>query len=181
MREVESWSPKAGSDAPVHYRAAEAEAWAAGYNAAVEDWSPQAGGNLRAQVAEVNADIARLRAAAEANSNDAEIEAAHDLATDVERLFGMLSWPGVESPRAGGDTVTVWVMPHDDPEVVWIVNDERDMEGNWTDLHTEGIDAGSLQEYLDTWTRLEMPAGLYRHGSREAINAWVEAHVDGEG
>lgn len=81
--------------------------------------------------------------------------------------------------REPGDTITVWVMPHDDPEVGWVVNDRADMVGNWDDLVDQEIAQGSFDDYLASWTCLEMPKRLWLDGPRWKVNAWVEAKVNG--
>lgn len=76
------------------------------------------------------------------------------------------------------DTITVWVMPHDDPEVVWVVNERDDMWGNYRDMGGTGL--GGFDAYLDSWTRLEMPRSVFMSAD-PVIHAWVEAHVNGTG
>lgn len=35
------------------------------------------------------------------------------------------------------DTITVWVMPHDDPDVEWVINSRSDMKGSFDSLLDE--------------------------------------------
>jgi hypothetical protein len=97
------------------------------------------------------------------------------------------------------DTVTVWVMPHDDEE--WVINDEQDMQQNFDDFVNETEDeisilglqfepARVLREadpvayrenflaYCQGWEEMEMPWDLWYHGTKDVQNEWVSARVD---
>jgi hypothetical protein len=96
---------------------------------------------------------------------------ADDLAETVHELDAHLSAGGTppeawsESPDAPHmdepTTERFWIMPHDDPSVRVVVNDEADMRGNYTDGKRDGsIPADvTFADYLATWEMIDLPAG----------------------
>lgn len=103
--------------------------------------------------------------------------------------------------------VTVWVMPHDDDDVRWVINTRDDMEGNFADLleeatgsvaiHVPGacdsvtyhpadvfaaVDPDAykieLARYCEGWTRMEIPFEVYFAADDNAARDWVTAHIE---
>lgn len=68
------------------------------------------------------------------------------------------------------NTITVWVMEHDDPDVEFVINDEDDMRGNWE----EGNYQMPFSDYCDTWTKLEMPISVW---NSDNAKEWVRHNV----
>lgn len=69
--------------------------------------------------------------------------------------------------------VTVWIMEHDDPEVQYVVNELENMRENYADLVADGFFAFSFEEYLASWTRVEMPTRIFE-ADYPVRNAWIE-------
>lgn len=79
-------------------------------------------------------------------------------------------------------TIPVWITEHDDDEVSYVVNELDDMRGNWEDmceeLEEDGFDV-TFEDYLDTWTHLEMPEEIFTAEYPER-NAWIDAQLDAQ-
>lgn len=105
------------------------------------------------------------------------------------------------------DTITLWIMPHDDPDVRFVVNARDDMETNFADLIDEvnpdtieivwpgddvpiHYDASTVLRrtdpvtweirfgyYCDTWTEVDMPLDIYLGDDEDARLAWLDANV----
>jgi hypothetical protein len=71
------------------------------------------------------------------------------------------------------DTVRVWVTEHDDPEVAYVANDYDDMRGNYEDI---GDSSFTFEEYLESWTEVQMPRDVFESDDYAARAAWIEAH-----
>lgn len=101
------------------------------------------------------------------------------------------------------DTITVWVMPHDDAKVKYVVNARSDQESVFEDFidQTNGafrlkmVD-GEFVEYeastilkradpvayeqefarfCQSWAEMEMPLDIFLLGDENEQNAWIEA------
>lgn len=98
--------------------------------------------------------------------------------------------------------INLWVMPHDDADVQFIVNTREEMVNNFDDLiddrnetvtitmpdgtaHT--FDASEViksvapimymedgERYAETWTHVQMPVDLYLNGTDEQRNAFIK-------
>lgn len=100
-------------------------------------------------------------------------------------------------------TITVYVMPHDDEDVRWIINTEHDMEENYDEMLDDvygpvsiaGCDYDTsrvlkevdpiayrvgFSDYTgsDDWRELEMPVDLWLSDDDEARWAWIESKVE---
>lgn len=107
------------------------------------------------------------------------------------------------------DTITLWIMEHDDPAVTFVINTREDMETNFADLIDEvnetvamtwpgddvpvSYDASRVLRmadpvtwelrfgyYCDTWTEIEMPLDLYLSDDEAAQIAYVASVVGAE-
>ena len=56
--------------------------------------------------------------------------------------------------------VTVWVTEHDDPTVGYVVNTLEEMSTNYDDLADQGWAMEPFEDYLDTWTTVEIPQSV---------------------
>lgn len=105
------------------------------------------------------------------------------------------------------DTITVWVMEHDDADVKYVVNARADMESNFDNLLNEvnrivsirtmpgtggwyDYDASTVlkrtdpvvwdtefMRYCQTWTEIEMPLDVYLSDDENARIDWLTARV----
>lgn len=81
--------------------------------------------------------------------------------------------PTMTAPAAT-DTVRVWYMRHDNPDVGWIINDRNDMRENYNDLEARG----TFEEYLDSWQYVEVPWDAWHDGDDTRIQAIIETGTD---
>jgi hypothetical protein len=73
-----------------------------------------------------------------------------------------------------GDTKTVWVAEHDDMTVGYVVNELSDMEENFEDI---GDPAFTLDEYLASWTKLEIPEIFFDVEDLAERNTWIKEKI----
>lgn len=104
------------------------------------------------------------------------------------------------------DTVTVWVMEHDDPETEFVINSRSDMKGNFDDLLDESpnglieirlpwrddsfsVSLSTILEKVDPvtyeiefgnycqgWTEMEMPLDIFLSAD-DADREWVRRNL----
>lgn len=73
----------------------------------------------------------------------------------------------------------IWVQPHDDEDVRYVVNTREDMEMNYSDLEADGIAQGTFEEYLETWDYYLIPTDLLDTWGDDAemIADWIEGQA----
>jgi hypothetical protein len=81
-------------------------------------------------------------------------------------------------------TVTVWVMPHDDSDVEWVVNTLSDMEENFSDFLAacQDSETGAIAIRLPDADRTEVfyePAELLKNADPVTYRSYFSNYCDG--
>lgn len=100
--------------------------------------------------------------------------------------------------------VTVWVMPHDDPEVEFVVNTRSELAENFADEIDQENDVVAIDVvgeerrydpstvfravdpatwevefglYCDSWTELDMPLDVFFTDDDDSRRAWIRSRM----